>query len=727
MNSIVPYPQGLPATVGTRFRAIEPDPMSLRHLLGIIWSRARTAGLVALVLFAGVILYTAQRPEAYFAAGTVEIQPKRQNLTTPEQDPNAPPPDTGAIDTQVEVLRSPAVAEIVVRKLKLYQDGEFRPKQPLFGKPLPQEEIISRTVQRVQSRTQIRRVGLTYVVQVGFVSGSPQKAQRIANALMQAYMDHQLDQKTQDIIRANSELSSNVETLRREAATAEAALQQYRVDHGLLSAEGSTMAEMEVSTLNTQIAQAKADRAEKQARLQAALGQISRGSGGADVGAALSSNTIKDLRTREAEVSVRLAELKSRFTDSYPEVQRAQAELADIRGQIQQELNRIVSSLRAEAQAAAQRESSLLASRAAAQGGLAANGRAQVGLVELQQRADAAKSIYDGYLNRAKELAVEASLQQPDAAVTGQAVLPTQPFTPNWKVAIAFAIALALAGAAATILVLELWDRRLRSRNDVESRLGVAFAGVLPDIRSIEPVKQSQNPAAAAEYLVKQPFTSFAEAFRNLGVFLRLSENGSAGKVIALTSAIPKEGKSLSSYCLARTMALAGSQVVLVDCDLRQRGVSKLSGEAEKGIVEVVAGDAPLDEALLLDAASGCWVLPASGKTLPFDLFSKVEFDAVLKSLVERFDYVIIDTPPILGVADARILCAKSDSVLYVAEWNKTPVRMAQSAMDILHESGANVVGAVLSKVDVKQQARYGYGDSSDYFQYYRDYYVTAA
>ena len=206
MNTIVPYPQGLPATVGSRFRAIEPDPMSIRQLLGIIWSRAKLAGLVSLALFAAVVLYTAQKHPAYFTAGTIEIQPKRTNLAQPKQDAESAAPDTGAIDTQVEALRSPAVAEIVVRKLKLYEDGEFKPKAGLFDKPIPQDEIISRTVETVRSKAQIRRIGLTYVVQVGFVSGSPQKAQKIANEYMQAYMDYQLDQKTQDIIRANSEL-----------------------------------------------------------------------------------------------------------------------------------------------------------------------------------------------------------------------------------------------------------------------------------------------------------------------------------------------------------------------------------------------------------------------------------------------------------------------------------------------------------------------------------------
>jgi len=277
------------------------------------------------------------------------------------------------------------------------------------------------------------------------------------------------------------------------------------------------------------------------------------------------------------------------------------------------------------------------------------------------------------------------------------------------------------------MLMAEFWDKHLRSRLDVERELGVPFAGVLPDFRSIKP-KGLRGPAAEpAEYLVSHPFSGFAEAFRNLRAFLMVSARGDDAKLIAVTSAVPREGKSLTSFCLARTLALSGSRVVLVDCDLRQRGTTKLSGHQEVGLVEVVQDKVPLSEALIHDAKSNCFILPAAGKSVPYDLFSNPETDEVLRQLCEQFDYVILDAPPILGVADARILAAKADRVLYLVQWNKTPLRAAQSAVDILQECGANVAGALLTKVNVKDQARYGYGDSSDYYGYFKNYYIAAA
>lgn len=737
MNSLITLSHELPAHPGHAFRPIEPERMHLRQLFGILLQRARLALGVAAAVFLVVLAAFALKTPTYSATGSVVIDPKGVNMARPEQPQTyGAPPDTSAVDTQVEILRSEALAERVVRRLKLYDDPEFNPAQApgLFGlapaKPPianPSQRLVSRVANNLLGHVWIRRAGLTYVVYVGVSSTSPRKAAAITNVYMDEYLKKQLDDKIALVTKANSELGASLEKMRQDAETAEARVQEYKNAHGLLSAEGATMAEQEVSTLNTQIAQAKADAAEKQARLAAAQAQLRNGSGGADVGAALGSDTIRELRKQEAELSVKLAQLKTDFTDQYPEVKRTSAQLRDVRAEIQQEINRIMSSLRAEAQAAAGRESSLLASRGAAAGGIANNNQAMIGLVGLQQRADAAKAIYEAYLNRAKQVAAEGSLQQADASINSPASLPTAPSSPNMKLGAAMALLAALISAGAAIIMAEFWDKHLRSRVDVERELGVPFAGVLPDFRSVKPKNLRGPEAAPQEYLVSHPFSGFAEAFRNLRAFLMVSARGDDAKLIAVTSAVPREGKSLTSFCLARTLALGGARVCLVDCDLRQRGVTKLIGPREVGLVEVVQDKVPLSEALVHDEKSNCFVLPAAGKSIPYDLFSNPDTDDVLRELSNQFDYVILDAPPILGVADARILAGKADRVLYLVQWNKTPLRAAQSAVDILHECGANVAGALLTKVNVKGQARYGYGDASDYYGYFKNYYIAAA
>ena len=731
MNSLLmPLSHDVPATISpATLRPYDTEGIDLRELLGVFLRRAWLALGVMTILFALVVAVVLHMTPKYTATGSVLIDPHRQNLTQAEPSQAGLPPDTSAVDTQVEVLRSRALAEAVVRALKLYNDPEFN--KDLQGKAgniaTPSPNLIGKVTEIVQSRTQVRRAGLTYVIAVDFTSSSPAKAAGVVNGFMSQYIGRQLQAKSTAIDQANRDLGPNIDRLRADAETAQAKVQEYKTDNNLLSAEGATMAEQEVSTLNDQIARAKADSAEKQARLNTALDQIRSGGGGQDVGAALGSDTVKDLRKREADLSTRLAQLRTDFKADYPDVLRTQNELNEVHGQIQLEINRVISNLRAEAAAASQREHSLLASRGQAQGGLVQNNRAQVGLFGLTQRADAAKQIYEGYLTRAKEVAAASGLQQPDASVNSSAAPPLRASSPNMRVALACASILALIGGAISVLMAEMWDSSLRSRQDVERSLGLPLAGALPDFKSVSGRKS--RGTKPEDYIVRHPLSSFAESFRNVRAFMMLSSPDRRPRTVVITSSVPREGKSLTSLCLARTLAMAGSRVILVDCDMRQRGVTKLVGGAELGLADVVEGKATLAEAMMPDTKSSAWILASAKATSPahHDLLGRPEAEEVLQELAGSFDYVIIDAPPVLGVADARMLAARADQVLYVVRWSKTPRRAAQSGLDILNECGAPTIGVLLSQVNVQKQAAYGYGDSSDYFQYFRNYYIANA
>ncbi|MDB5458714.1 MAG: pssP [Caulobacteraceae bacterium] len=731
MNSLLmPLSHDVPAPIGpATLRPYDTDRIDLREVLGVFLRRAWLALGVGAVLFAAVLAFVLHMTPKYTATGSVLIDPHRQNLTQAEPAQGGMPPDTSAVDTQVEVLRSHALAEAVVRQLKLYNDPEFN--RDLAGRSgniaAPSPRVVGKVTEMVQARTQVRRAGLTYVIQVDFTSRSPNMAATIANGFMNQYISRQLEGKSAAIDQANRDLGPNIERLRADAEAAQAKVQEYKTANNLLSAQGATMAEQEVSTLNDQIARAKADAAEKQARLDSALDQIRVGGGGQDVGAALGSDTVHELRKREADLSTRLAHLRTDFKSDYPDVQRTQNELNDVHAQIQLEINRVISNLRAEASAAAQRERSLLGSRGQAQGGLVQNNRAQVGLFGLQQRADAAKLIYEGYLTRAKEVAAASGLQQPDALINSAAAAPLHSSSPNMRLGLAAAAILAMIGGAVSVLVAEMWDSSLRSRQDVERNLGLPLAGALPDFRSVSGRKS--RGTKPEDYIVKHPLSSFAESFRNVRAFMMLSAPDRRPRTIVITSSVPREGKSLTSLCLARTLAMAGSRVILVDCDMRQRGVTKLMGGAELGLADVVEGTATLAEAMTPDTKSSAWILPSASATSPahHDLLGRPEADEVFQELASSFDYVILDAPPVLGVADARMLAARADQVLYVVRWNKTPRRAAQSGLDILNECGAPTIGVLLSQVNVQKQAAYGYGDSSDYFQYFRNYYIANA
>ena len=342
----------------------------LRYAVGVLHSRWRLALTVAAFVFAGVALLGFLLPHSRYCQALLIIHPISDNLTQPANEQAALPPDTSAIDTEVEVLRSPAVAEDVVKKLRLYQDPEFGGS----GKAGMTGEGLRRATAAVESRSTIRRIGLTYAVQVGFAASTIPKAKMIVDGIIDVYLARKLDQKLSAVLQANRDLGATLGGLRQQALEAESRVERYKADNHLLGAGGTASTETELATLDQQISGARADAAEKQAMLAAATSRSQDNIGGSDAG----TNTIGSLRQKEADVSATLSQLTTEFRSDYPLVKKTQAELDNIRGAIQSEARRIVSSLHADAAAAEQKEASLVASREQAEAQLAANNRAAV-------------------------------------------------------------------------------------------------------------------------------------------------------------------------------------------------------------------------------------------------------------------------------------------------------------------------------------------------------------
>lgn len=704
-----------------------------RKLIVIFLRRARTFVAVAVVVFVCVLAFAAHHKRVYGATSNLLVEPRQSNLLR-VSDAQSAPADSNAVDTVVQLLTSQTLAARVADKLNLYADPEFNTALSKPGvRPAPakpgtvDQNVHDAVIGTLLSHVQAHRAGLTSVVLITATSRAVNKAPMIANAFATAFIQMQLDAKYNVTHSANAYLSQQLSDLQHQVEAADAAVQQYKISHNLMSADGATMAEQEVSTLNQQIASAQADSAEKEARLRAAQAQVAQGGGGADVGAALGSDTIRTLRAQEAEASQRLADLSTRYGPKYPDVQKTESQLRDTRAQIQAEINRIMSSLRADVQVANQRAASLRGSEGSARGGLASNNQAQVGLMQLQSRADANRAIYEAVLNRSKETSAQEGIQQPDARLVSEAQPNTIPVSPNMKLAAAMGAVLALGCGLAAVILLELFDGSLRTSTDVEDRLGVPYAGGVPTPASTGKMRASDRKLSPPDYLLKHPFSSFAEAFRSLRAFMLLTNEGEAApKIIAITSALPKEGKSVTSFCLMRTLAQAGAKVVLVDCDLRRRGVSQFIAEPSVGLIEVLDGQASLQQALVRDEPTGGWVLPV--RAMPSsakDYFSTVEMDQLLKTLAAEFDMVILDTPPTLALADARTIASKADRTLFLAHWGRTQHRAIEAALGLLHESGANIAGVSLTRVDMRRQAAQGYGDSSYYYKQYRSYYTS--
>jgi polysaccharide biosynthesis transport protein len=709
MNEIiVPGSQDTPMVQGP-FPEEEDVPALLR-VIGVVRSKWRLGLSVAAIVFAGVLGASSLIPQSQYAEATLIIHPASGNLTESGDAQSAPAPDTSAVDTEVEVIRSPAVAEAVARKLELYKDSAFGGS----AAATPSDELMRRVVSAVEANSRIRRIGLTYVVQVGFLASTTARAKWIADEIIDTYMARKLNGKLTAVARADRELDATLGGLRDQAVQAESRVEDYEAQTNLLGANGTSLTETELSALNQKIADAQADSAEKYARLGAALSQARSGGGGADVGATLASNTIASLRQKEADVSANVAQLNIQFRPDYPAVKKAQAELQDIRNQLKSETDRILSSLRAEADVAGRREASLLVSRQETEAKLVANNRSRVGLLTLQQAADSSKKIYETYLTRASEVSAARSLQQVDATVESRAIAAPASLFMSMRFILAVGFVLATIAGFFAIIVSEISNRGIRSRRDLMRVTGVPLAGVFPHVRAL---RRGRRPAA---YIIRRPLSVPAEAFRSLRAHLAFALPDDKSQIIAVTSAVPGEGKTLTSICLARTYAAIGSQVVLLDCDLRRARASRFFAKPKFGVAEIVAQSATIDEALIHDSKSGIWFLAGSTtKNISGDVFGNDRIDELLRELAKRFDKIIIDTPPLLGFAEARILASKADCVLHVVRWDSTPASTVHAAVRILRQSNARLAGTVLNRVNMRRQAQYGFADGSDYYHRY--------
>ena len=386
----------------------------------------------------------------------------------------------------------------------------------------------------------------------------------------------------------------------------------------------------------------------------------------------------------------------------------------------------MISNLKAQSQIDHTRTSSLAGTVSGARGALVGNNRALVRLQELQRNDDAAREIYEAFLSRYKEATAKEGVQPPDARVVSQAQLPTHQSSPKKMISIILSLILGLAAGSAAIVLAELLEQGFSGLSDIEGVCGLPELAELPTLAStLEGSSRRHKRLSPTSYVVSKPLSRFAEAFRNLRTSLMSARTGQTVQVVAITSSLPGEGKTTTSLCLARTLALSGSRVILVDCDLRQRSLNGLlHADPEVGLLEVLNGTATLDQALVHDTETDLLLLPlAQSAFTPRDVFGSEAMDRLLGELRRRASVVLLDTAPVLAVADTRVLCPKADAVVFLTRWRKTSRKAVQSALRALDDGRTFIAGVALTQVNIREQARSGEG-AAHYYRAYKKYYA---
>jgi polysaccharide biosynthesis transport protein len=695
------------------------DVFDIQALTMVARRRMWLFGIVAAVIVAAVLAVYVVLPRTYSASASVEINTQRSNVISEQQAVlTEDQPTTFAIDTQVEVLKSRELAQQVVNRLRLDRSPEFVP-EARRGNRQTAAQAATDTLQRELG---VARSGVAFAISVSYSSPDPRTAANIVNAVVEQYLANQSGQRTNATESATRWLGQRINKLRGEVLAAEAAVERYRAANGLLATGTNEVgAQQELGSISRELATAQAELAERRAAAATARAQARGSLSGQDVSQALTSEVIVQLRRQRGEISANLADLTARYGDRHPSVIQARNQLETIDRQIQEEVRRIISGLEAQAQIAAGRVSSLQGTVSRSRGELASNSAASVRLNDLQRNADAVRTLYETYLARYRQTSTQQGLEGADARILSQADVPTRPSSPKLMLFVVFALGAGIAGGAVAVAISELLDRSLRTPDAIESKTGLATLASVPSFESAFQEKGPMPPARSI--ILDRPFSAFTESLRMLLATLQTGDP--APRVVVVTSALPGEGKSTVAACLAQAAALGGQRVVLVECDARRRAGAGLATRPEKGLLEVLARAATLDEALVVDDRSGLVTLPLSKQVLgPADQLGATAMDALLTSLRARFDLVVLDTAPVLAIAETRLIAAKADAVCYLIRWGKTPANAAATGVRLLADAGAPLAGAVLSHVDLTKQSHWSRNDPSAYYSSMKSYYA---
>jgi len=736
--------------------APDEDMIDIRALAMTLWRRKWV--IVNTTVFFSVIavLILVQLTPRFTANGLMAIESRQSSVVDFEAVISGMGTDVAAIKTEIDVLKSRRLAAKMVDRLGLINDPEFngalRPKGGLLTLLNPFHylpdawsdaifgaKIETRTPEQIAAATKAKVVDAllasltvsnparSYSMQLSFESKDAEKAARVVNALADIYLTDQLEVKFEATQRANVWLNERVSELRDNVRISERAAQAFREKHQLIQTRsGGFVNEQQLAQLNGQLIDARTELGRAQARQQQVLDTPEDGNlAGSFFVEVLQSPLIQRLKEQESEVLRNRAELGTRYGVRHPKMKNVEAELLDIRAKVNVESAKIVSAIKGEAQVAAIRVKTLEDNLALLKTENFKVSRAQLQLAELVRESDSSKLLLETFLTRFKETSSQDGLQRADARIISLADVPTEASFPKKKLTLLLVIFAATGLGVGLVFLLEALDNGYRNFDQIRHDLKLRGLGMIPLVG-----KNVLKDLRPEQYLQSKPTSSFSEAHRNIHASLMFSGlSGQAPKVLAVTSSVPGEGKSTASLCLAQILGRSGLKVLVVEGDLRRPVLKRRLGLADNTVsvnsVLEPADEADRDMKIHRDEVSGVHMLWSEKHDDPQSLFNTDKFQQFIKEARDRYDLVIIDTPPVMAVSDVMMISKYVDAVMFVIQWEKTPKGIVKSAIRQLAQTGIPVAGAVLTQVNIKRHQGYGYGDQGYYYGTKGGYYTN--
>lgn len=733
---------------------------SARRVWRIVWRGKFLVFACVLLMLVPTYLFLRQMPRTYTAETTLIIQAPETNDVLTDRTAQMSPfrLNDDVMQTEVELLSSTMLARRVVDKLHLENDPEFnfalRPPSKFqqlkariwpFGSettaedkepategpeaasgpnlsPMAQAEMQKARIVRIfSSHLQVLAKRRTYVINVAFSSEDREKAALIANTVAELYVLDRLEASFNEARQVSTWLGERMGSLQKDALAAESAVEQFRTQNNLRRTSGNqlTINDQQLSELNSRLVIARADLAQKQARLQQ-VRSLGGGRGLDTSSDVLQAPLIQRLREQEAQKQRELSEAAKTYGDRHPHIVGLRADLDSLRSNIGSEIRKISASVENDVAVAQAGVATLESQLHQLQDRTNVAGETTVRLRDLERQAEASRSLYETFLVRFKREGEQANMRRANARVVSLATIPTVPSAPKVGKIMSLMTFLSLVLGVALVFVLEKLDHTVRSADDAEDVTGLPVLALVP-----RQGRKGHGDETALDEVRRDRRSALSDAIRSLRTALLTGEKSKKPyRTILVTSSVPREGKTFVSMYLAATFARLDQKVLLIDSDVfRPRLHEAMGVSGERGLVQVLNGEVEAKDAIQPNVLGTMDFLPAGQGAQVSDLLQSERLEALLAELLTVYPRIIIDSPPVLAVSDVRTVARLADAVIYLMKWGQTPRDGIRNGIKLLRSAEAHLAGVVLSQVDQQKHASYGYGDYGQYYGRYAEYY----
>ncbi|PNP28540.1 capsular biosynthesis protein [Vibrio alginolyticus] len=669
--------------------------------------------------------YIYSKASIYQATATLLIQEEQKSALSIEEVYGVDTTKKEYFQTQIAILKSNHIADKVIRELNLTPLPEFTSSGGLNKKidqiksipfvqdllnvaPSPKEtaqfsESYYQALQAFRSKLDIEPVRNTQLVRVRFRSTDPKLATTIANAVGQAYIDANFEAKLVVTQNAATWLTNNSQKLEERLRNSEQALQEFLLKEGLIDINGiDEIYANELEELTRKLNIAVNKRIEAQTLIQLLRRKSSQSLDSLlSIDEFANQAQIRDLKLSEAQAAKNLSELAQRYGPKHDRMIQAKAQLAEIQSRTQQLIRDISFSKQQDLLAAKAQEDMLRAELDNKKSDFQSLGSQKARYEQLKREVESNKALYEAFLNREKETNATSDYKNVTARFTDKAIIPLFPVAPQRIKLVLIATFFGFAIACALVIILETMREVIRSAADVQEKLGVTCLGVIPMVKKRNLRK---NGVSYTAYLNDEE-KLFSEACRSVRTSLLLRLTNTKQKILPFTSAIPEEGKTSTSINMAVSFSKM-EKVLIIDCDLRRPSIAKRFGIAESspGLTHILTMDTPIKDCVThikeanLDVLSAGLIPPNPQELLASDRFKKL-----LEHFQNKYDRIIIDTPPLLSVSDALILGQYANGLITVIRSESTKSSLVNLALSKQIQHSVPSLGVLITQAKAKE------------------------